>query len=277
MRKSPEDYFREQSFSVEPSSPGEFTPAERAFMDKYMGLDSAALLEQLGLPPLPPPPAVPPMPGQQTGEGSAAPAGRPQAPEQAPLFAAPQPVAAAAPQLADKPLPGASPAAAVEGGLAAEAAAPEEPLDAVLRREQEIQMVGFFIGGQEFTIPTVSVQEVIRFMPVAKLPAAPPVIVGVINLRGRVTPLIDLRMALEVNSPRLGADKFVIICRSHGLQVGMIIERVHTMYRVSQSDIEWGIEAHLGVNADYISGLFKLGEQLVSIVSVERVIAGILK
>ena len=57
----------------------------------------------------------------------------------------------------------------------------------------------------------------------------------------------------------------------------MIIERVHTMYRVPQADIDWGIEAHLGINVDFIAGLLKLREQLVGIVSVDRIIASIIK
>jgi purine-binding chemotaxis protein CheW len=138
-------------------------------------------------------------------------------------------------------------------------------------------MVGFFLGDQEFTVPTVAVQEVIRAVPASKLPTAPPMVAGVINLRGKITPLVHLRDLLEVGSPRLGEDKFIIVCRRQGLQLGMIIERVHTMYRVQQSDIDWGIEVHLGINVDYVAGLLKLREQLVGIVSVDRIIASILK
>jgi purine-binding chemotaxis protein CheW len=153
----------------------------------------------------------------------------------------------------------------------------EQPLEELLHSSEELQMVGFFLGNQEFTVPTVAVQEVIRTMPVSKLPTAPRIVAGVINLRGKVTPLVHLRDLLEVSSPRLGEDKFIIVCRRQGLQLGMIIERVHTMYRVRQSDIDWGIETHLGINVDFVAGLLKLREQLVGIVSVDRIIASILK
>lgn len=220
MIKSPEDYFSEQDFSVSPSAPQGFTAAEQAFMDKYLGVDSEHMLEELGI----------------TGEAELAPV--------------------------------------QEQHMSSDVSG--EALDALLKSETEIQMVGFFIGEQEFTIPTVSVQEVIRAMPIAKLPSAPALVAGVINLRGKVTPLLALRDILEVSSPREAEDKFIIICRRMGLQVGMIIERVHTMYRVPQADIEWGIEAHIGTNPEYISGLFKSGERLVGIVSVDRVIASII-
>lgn len=220
MSKSPEDYFQEQNFSAVSVDKANFTPAEQAFMDKYLGVDGGAVLDKIGI--------------------------------------GPQPAADAAPDQ--------------HAEMAAEA-----PLEEALRTAPEIQMVGFFLGSQEFTVPTVAVQEVIRSMPLAKLPAAPEFVAGVINLRGKVTPLIRLRDVLEVNSPRLGEDKFIIVCRRQGLQVGMIIERVHTMYRVPQADIDWSIENHLGINVDFIAGLLKLREQLVGIVSVDRIIASIIK
>jgi purine-binding chemotaxis protein CheW len=114
-------------------------------------------------------------------------------------------------------------------------------------------------------------------MPIAKLPAAPPIIAGVINLRGRVTPLLRLRDMLDVNIPRMTEDKFIIICRRRGMQLGLLIERVHTMYRVPQEDIDWSIEAHLGINVDFIAGLLKLRDQLVGIISVDRVMTAILQ
>ena len=220
MNKSPEDYFKEQNFSAAPVDKTNFSPAEQAFMDKYLGMDGGAVLDKIGIDPQSPPDAAPDQHSEMTAEA---------------------------------------------------------PLDDMLRAASEIQMVGFFLGSQEFTVPTVAVQEVIRTMPLAKLPAAPDFVAGVINLRGKVTPLIRLRDMLEVGVPRLGEDKFIIVCRRQGLQVGMIIERVHTMYRVPQDDIDWGIEAHIGINVDFIAGLLKLRDQLVGIVSVDRVIASIIK
>ncbi len=222
MNKSPEEYFAEQDFSPAPQGKGEgFTSAERAFIDKYLGVNEGEVLRQIGLAP----------------DGGPAPAAGDAHPEMA----------------------------------------AEQSLEEMLRSAQDLLMVGFFLGSQEFVIPTVAVQEVIRSMPTAKLPATPAFVSGVINLRGKVTPLIRLRDILEVASPRQAGDNFIIVCRRMGLQVGMLIERVHTMYRVPQADIDWGIEAHLGINVDFITGLMKLHGQLVGIVSVDRVIESILK
>ncbi|SBV92909.1 CheW-like domain protein [uncultured delta proteobacterium] len=226
MNKSPEEYFQEQNFSTDvppDAKPGEFTDAERAFMEKYMGVEAASTLRSIGL----------------TG-----------------------------------------PAAGTAGdaaGVTEQAAPQEEALDSILRRKPELLMVGFFLGNQEFVVPTLAVQEVIKFAPPARLPAAPSFVAGVINLRGKVTPLIRLRDILGVPVDKENENKFIIVCRRQGLQMGLMIDRVRTMYRVSQDDIEWGIETHLGANVDFISGLLKLREELVGIVSVDRIVEIVIK
>ena len=218
MNKSPEEYFQEQNFSTDvppDAKPGEFTDAELAFMEKYMGVDAASTLKSIGL--------------ESPSDG-----------------------AAQAAQAVETP--------------------PEEALDAILRRAPELLLVGFFLGNQEFVVPTLAVQEVIRFSPPAKLPTAPSFVAGVINLRGKVTPLIRLRDMLGVPVDKNNENQFIIVCRRRGLQMGLMIDKVRTMYRVPQSDIDWGIEAHLGANVDFVSGLLKLREELIGIVSVDRIV-----
>lgn len=220
MNKSPEEYFQEQNFSTDvppDAKPGEFTDAERAFMEKYMGVDAVSTLRAIGL----------------------------QVPSESP--------------------PGEEPVRQEEKPV-------EESLDTVLRREPELLMVGFFLGDQEFVVPTLAVQEVIRYSPPAKLPTAPSFVAGVINLRGKITPLIRLRDMLGAPDDTENRHQFIIVCRRRGLQMGLMIDRVRTMYRVAQSDIDWGIEAHFGANVDFISGLLKLREELIGVVSVDRIV-----
>lgn len=178
-----------------------------------------------------------------------------------------------APKAAPVPVPACSPQEDLYGAMSE-----DEPLDIILRRENELQMVAFFLGKQEFIVPTMAVQEVIRYEVPAKMPAAPEFVAGVINFRGKMTPLVHLRDMLEIRQARETEDRFIIVCRRKGLQIGLIIERVRTMYRVPQSDIEWGIESLLGINnAEFLSGLLKLNDNLVGIVSVDRIIDYVLE
>ena len=228
MMRSPEEYFNAQDFAPT-SSQEEYTPAERLFMQKYLGVDNADVAKDLGV-------------------------------------------------TADAPAP--------ESRAAAEAAyaavKEEEPaLEVILKQEPEAQMVGFFIGEQEFVVPTMAMQEVIRYTPPVRLPMAPPNVAGVINLRGKVTPVVILRKLLDVRNKPLDGDGFFIICRRRGLQLGFLIERVHTMYRVPQKNMDWGVESQLGISAevDFISGIMKSedGSRLMGIISVDRIVEHILR
>ena len=225
MKKTPEQYFQEQNFAnLEATIKAgyQFTAAEKAFMQKYLGVDGADLNGSFDL----------------------------------------------SAELAKEPV-------FVEDGF--NLGPEEEPVEQILRREEQLLLVGFFIGDQEFTLPTLAVQEVIKATATAKIPSAPGFVGGVINLRGRVTPLVHLGDMLEVHNHDKKKDDFIIICRRRGLQIGLMIERVHTMYRVKQESIDWAIEAHIGTSVEYISGLLKINDMLVSIVSIDRVVESILK
>ena len=340
-KKSPEEYFGQQSFGT--GGGGEFTPAERAFMQKYLGLDEADILRKIGITPpapaaaqpapVPPaapeaeppasasmpeatPEAVPAAPEAEPpasasmpeAEPEAMPA-EPEAPAQpeaglteesvpaepvapaapaAPLISAPAadpapepipvpepaPVPAPAPEPAPEPAPAqaAPPVPAPTAETSAEPAFEPEgpPLESIMRKAEDLQLVAFYLGEQEFVLPIIAVQEVIKAVPHTRLPSAPPIIAGVINLRDRVTPLLQLRELLGV--PRTGKqdDGFIIICRRHGIQMGLIIDRVHTMYRVLQKDVDWAVESHLG-NVEVVCGLLKGNDRLLGIISVDKI------
>lgn len=150
--------------------------------------------------------------------------------------------------------------------------------EATLREAPQVQLVGFNMDAQLFTIPTMLVQEVIRTMEPSRLPMTPSYVSGIINLRGRVTPMIRLRDLLGCTPPPRGqADRFTIICRCQGLQLGVQIDSVRSMYRINQEDIQWNVEVELGVNGDCIAGLFKLDDKLVPIISVERIVETMLQ
>jgi purine-binding chemotaxis protein CheW len=238
MVKTPEEYFQEQDFGTDSKvEDRRFTDAERAFMQKYLGMDEQDVLQRMG---------------------------REQEPDAVMTLAPPQsaPTAEPATQGHD-----AQPAS----GLL------HEELEDQLKTLEEVQMVSFYLGEQEFTVPIMAVQEVIRFMQPTKLPAAPRFIAGMVNLRGRVTPLVYLRDLLGIVAREGDDGRFIVICKRKGLQVGLIIDRVHTMYRVPQRTIDWNIESRLGTSVDFVSGLMNSNERLVSIISVDRIVARVLQ
>ena len=237
MSPSLENYFEQQVLLPE-NAPGSFTDAERAFLSRYMGTDFEAALAREGLT----------RPADVTT-----------------VAAAPSPEPVAAPTVPE-PRDAAPPDAPSE----------EAGVEAALREAREIKLVGFRVAGQELSVPIAQVQEVIRAVPVTKLPAAPRHILGILNLRGRVVPMVDLADILDYSGQR-GENRFIIVCRGRGMLVGLMVEALAAMHQALGQDIEWGVETRVGVTADLISGLLKVGENLVKILSVDSLFQKVLK
>ena len=163
----------------------------------------------------------------------------------------------------------------------ADAMLKDPALEVVLKDEEYVQMVGFYIGDQEFVVPTMAMQEVIRYEAPIRIPLAPDFVEGVISLRGRVTPVVNLRDMLVVRNAPLEGDYCIIICLRRGMQLGFLVEKIHTLYRVPQKNLEWGVESHLGINSDvdFISAIMKSedGTRLLGMLSVDKIIEFILR
>lgn len=276
--KTPEQYLQEQVILPDERSVKQgFTPEERQFLSKYMGLGDGDVGGGRVKAVTVSPKDIVSMPG--LGNGAAQAAVRP-----APAVAAPAPARPAAAPPANPAGPGAPVGTAKSVGPAK---APEEDADAEwdveakLKQESLLQLVSFFVHGQEYALPIHVIQEVLRFMEPTKLPKAPPFVAGIVNLRGRVTPLVKLRMLIGSSSGgSVEDDRFIIVCRHRGLQVGLMIHAVATMYRVPQSDVEWGIESQIGVAKEFLSGVSKTaksGKKLTGIISIERVVDRLLR
>lgn len=229
MSKTLETYF--QDAVVPPgdeASAGAMTDSERAFLEKYMGVDYEKTLAEKGL-------TRPAVVESVTGPMGEAATGLGHVPDE-----------------------------------------PEPDIEAALREAAEIQLVIFFVEGQEFAVPIDQVQEVIRAAAATKLPSAPRFIAGIMNLRGRVTPLVDMPALLGLSSGE-AENAFTIICRHKGLSLGLMVRRISTMLRAKGEDIEWGVESRIGVGADFLAGLLKVGEKLIKIISVDTLFQKALK
>ena len=142
-----------------------------------------------------------------------------------------------------------------------------------LAAQDQVQMVSFYIREQVFLLPVSVIVEVLRYMPLTRLPMAPPFIAGVVNLRGKVTPLLHLDALLTTDqSMRYTEKSFIIVCGTDDMQLGLIIDKVHTMYMVSKDSISWNIEAQLGEGADFLCGLADIGERLHGIIDPELIV-----
>ncbi|MCA1744071.1 MAG: chemotaxis protein CheW [Desulfonatronovibrio sp.] len=141
-----------------------------------------------------------------------------------------------------------------------------------LKAREEVHLVSFFMGKQEYALPIETVKEVIKYITPTKLPAAPDYLEGVINLRQRVTPIVKLAKLLSPGKPDQGDDRFIVVCHQDGLQVGLLVDRIATMYRMPREDIEWNVESALAMTSSFVSALIKNREKIISILCIDSIV-----
>jgi len=135
-----------------------------------------------------------------------------------------------------------------------------------------LQLVSFKIGPEEFGVDITKVQEINRMVEITKVPQAPRFVEGVINLRGKVIPIIDLRMRLGVNAQANDKNTRIVVVDIADRVMGMIVDSVSEVLRIPTSTIEPPPHIATGANAEYIQGVAKLDNRLLIFLDLSKVI-----
>ncbi len=135
------------------------------------------------------------------------------------------------------------------------------------------QFVSFVVGEEEFGVDILKVQEIIKSVAITRVPNAPPFVEGVINLRGRVLPVLDLRGRFGLPPREADKDTRIIVVELRAGTVGFLVDRVREVIRVDPSTIEATPALAAGVDSAFIRGVARLGERLLILVDLERALA----
>ncbi len=143
--------------------------------------------------------------------------------------------------------------------------------------EELLQLVSFNIGDEEFGVDILKVQEINRMLEVTRVPNAPYHVDGVINLRGKVIPIIDLRCRFGM--PRKEHDKHtrIVVVELHGRVIGFVVDAVREVLRIPRSVTEPPPSITGGVNEEYITAVGKLEDRLLILLDLEKVLGADLK
>ena len=136
----------------------------------------------------------------------------------------------------------------------------------------ELQLVSFNIGSEEFGVDILRVQEINRMVEITRVPQAPHYVEGVINLRGKVIPIVDLRKRFNLEMKEYDKNTRIVVVDINGTIMGMIVDAVSEVLRLSASTIEPPPEIVTGVNAEYIKGVAKLEDRLLIFLDLSKVI-----
>ncbi len=147
-------------------------------------------------------------------------------------------------------------------------------MDAIQRRDDVLlQLVTFSTGDEEFGVDILRVQEIIRTMAITKVPKAPEFVEGVINLRGKVIPIIDLRRRFGLQPKAHDKHTRIIVIEINTMIVGFVVDSVSEVLRIPASTVEPPPPVVAGLESEYISGVGKLEDRLLILLDLDRLLS----
>ena len=143
--------------------------------------------------------------------------------------------------------------------------------DNVSLSEDIVQLVGFIIGDEEYAVPILAIQEIIKPFPWTRVPQVPKYVVGVFNMRGAVIPLIDLRLKFGLSPKKQGDETRFIVLR-HGDDIaGFVIDRLTMAIRINKKDIGPAPDTIHGDDTT-IDGVGKQEDRIITILKVNKLL-----
>jgi purine-binding chemotaxis protein CheW len=133
-----------------------------------------------------------------------------------------------------------------------------------------LHLVTFQLGREEYGVEIASVQEIIRATDITPVPGAPSHVRGVINLRGKIIPVVDLRRRFALTSVEAGEDQRIIVVELGEKRIGMLVDSVSQVIKVPAGVVEEMPEEATSVDENFIRGVGKLDSRLIIILDLNK-------
>ncbi len=137
----------------------------------------------------------------------------------------------------------------------------------------EMQLVVFELGDESYGVDISRVQDINRMQEITEIPHAPESVVGVINLRGRVIPVIDLRKRFGLPEAVHTKDTRIVVVHLEGNLIGVIVDAVSQVLRIPADIVEPPSPVLAGVDSKYLRGIAKLDDKLVILLDLDFVLS----
>jgi purine-binding chemotaxis protein CheW len=137
----------------------------------------------------------------------------------------------------------------------------------------QAQIVVFRLGGEEFGVDVFSVLEILRHQQVTPVPRAPAFVEGVIDVRGTLIPVVDLRKRFELAEAPIDGQTRIVVTQYEDERLGLVVDAVSEVLRVAESAISDPPQYVRGLAAEYVRGMVRVEERLVVLLEVERILS----
>ncbi len=137
---------------------------------------------------------------------------------------------------------------------------------------RETQIVGFKVGRETYGIPIMALHEIVRVPEITAVPDAPAHLEGVINLRGKIVSVVDLRKRFGKPSTALTRHSRILVVEHRGRLVGMIVDSASEVLKIAQDDIEPAPAMMKEGGLDCVTGLGKFQKRLIILLDIDKVL-----
>ncbi len=139
--------------------------------------------------------------------------------------------------------------------------------------DREMQLVAFKVGREDFGVDVKKVEGVISMVDITRMPRTPDFVEGIINLRGQIVAVVDLAARLGIEASERGSATRIVVVEARDVKVGLVVESPEVI-NISRDDIEASPTiASSEVNSSFIRGVVKLGDRLLILLDVDRVLS----
>ena len=130
-----------------------------------------------------------------------------------------------------------------------------------------------FLGDEEYGLEILKVQEIIGIMEITPIPNTPPFIRGVVNLRGKVIPVMDLRVKFSMETKEETDETCIIVVLVEGIAMGLVVDRVSEVTDILGEDVEDAPSFGTDVDTDYILGIAKSEDRVRMLLDIDKVLS----
>lgn len=130
----------------------------------------------------------------------------------------------------------------------------------------------FNLGEENYVIPLLTVCEVIPVPSTTPLPNAPAYTRGIMNLRGQIVLVMDLRKKLNITPKQQGSEEAVVIVEIEGVSIGLIVDVIKRVYSISESKLVNMPEVTQQIHASYIKGVFRIDDEISVLLELGKIL-----
>ncbi|HSB67714.1 MAG TPA: chemotaxis protein CheW [Candidatus Methylomirabilis sp.] len=148
----------------------------------------------------------------------------------------------------------------------------EQITDRLVATSGAHQFLTFALGQEEYGVEILKIQEIKGYSAITPLPNTPPYVKGVLNLRGTIVPIVDLRKKFGLPEVEHNQFTVIVVVQVQGKIMGFIVDGVSDVLSVTGADIQPTPDLHGQVDTSFLNGLAKAGEKLVILLDIDKVL-----